>query len=125
MVSYRRGPLVKASVAIIPGVADKELWNCNYEGHHRVRRRRNPSSGPDPCCGAGDVRIGARAQLSPQTGKRAGRWDGGGMAPAETPRERRHRLMNDVFDEIRATRSGFNSAENVPHEVLYERRAVR
>lgn len=57
------------------------------------------------------------------SGRRAGA--GEGSPPAETPRERRRRLMNEVFDEIRATRSGFNSAENVPREVLHERRAVR
>ena len=45
--------------------------------------------------------------------------------PVETPRERRRRLMNEVFEEIRATRSGFNSSENVPREALHERRAVR
>ena len=45
--------------------------------------------------------------------------------PVETPRERRRRLMNEVFEEIRATRSGFNSSENVPRGALYERRAVR
>ena len=50
---------------------------------------------------------------------------GEGSQPAETPRERRRRLMNEVFAEIRATRSGFSSAESVPREVLYERRAVR
>ena len=43
----------------------------------------------------------------------------------EKPRERRRRIMNEVFEEIRTTRSGFNSSENVPREALYERRAVR
>ena len=45
--------------------------------------------------------------------------------PVETPRDRRRRLMTEVFEEIRATRSSFNSSENVPREALYERRAAR
>ena len=39
--------------------------------------------------------------------------------------ERRRRLTNEVFEEIRATRSGFSSSENVPRQTLYERHAVR
>ena len=48
-----------------------------------------------------------------------------GSRAVETPRERRRRLMNEVFDDIRATRSGFNSSDNVPRDELYERRALR
>ena len=50
---------------------------------------------------------------------------GVGSRPVETPRDRRRSLMNEVFEDIRATRSGFRSADNVPREDLYERRAVR
>ena len=50
---------------------------------------------------------------------------GDGSRQVEAPRERRRRLMNEVFEEIRATRSGFSSSENVPRQTLYERRAVR
>ena len=51
--------------------------------------------------------------------------DGDGPRPVETPRERRHRIMDEVFEDIRATRSGFSSSENAPREALHERRAVR
>ena len=47
------------------------------------------------------------------------------LRSVETPRERRRRLMNEVFDDIRASRSGFSAYENVPREELYERRALR
>ena len=50
---------------------------------------------------------------------------GDSSRPVETPRERRRRLMNEVFEEIRATRSGFKSSDNLPREALYQRRAVR
>ena len=33
--------------------------------------------------------------------------------------------MNEVFEEIRATRRGFSSSENVPRQTLYERRERR
>ena len=75
---------------------------------------RNASSRPDPGGGVGGVRIGARARLPERTG--------------EPPRARRRRIMDEVFEDIRATRSGFSSSENVPREALYqrrERRAVR
>ena len=51
--------------------------------------------------------------------------DGDGPKPVETPRERRRRIMAEVFEDVRVTRSGFSSSENVRREVLYERRAVR
>ena len=51
--------------------------------------------------------------------------NGGRSRPVETPRERRRRLMSEVFDDISATRSGFSSADNVPRDDLYERRAIR
>ena len=56
-------------------------------------------------------------------------WHAGGSPwlgmDVEAPRERRRRLMNEVFEEIRATRSGFSSSENLSRQTLYERRAVR
>ena len=48
-----------------------------------------------------------------------------GSRAVEAPRERRRRLMNEVFEDIRATRSGFSSSENVRRDELYERRALR
>ena len=48
-----------------------------------------------------------------------------GSRAVETPRERRRRLMTEVFEDIRASRSGFSAYENVPREELYERRALR
>ena len=50
---------------------------------------------------------------------------GDGPKPVETPRERRRRIMAEVFEDVRVTRSRFSSSENVRREVLYERRAVR
>ena len=49
---------------------------------------------------------------------------GVGSRPMETPRERRRRLMNEVFEDIRSTRSGFSSSDNVPREDLYELQTV-
>ena len=43
----------------------------------------------------------------------------------ETKRERRLRLLNKVFEEIRATRSGFKAADNISREELHDRDAVR
>ena len=43
----------------------------------------------------------------------------------ETDAERRRRLMNDVFEDIRTTRSGFRAADNISRSVLYERDEVR
>lgn len=51
--------------------------------------------------------------------------DGDGRRPVESPRERRRRIMDEVFEDIRATRSGFSSSENIAREALHERRAVR
>ena len=50
---------------------------------------------------------------------------GVGSRPMETPRERRRRLMNEVFEDIRSTRSGFSASDNGPREDLYERRGIR
>ena len=36
----------------------------------------------------------------------------------ETERDRRERLLNEVFEDICATRSGFKAADNVSREVL-------
>ena len=44
---------------------------------------------------------------------------------AETERERRERLLNEVFEDVRATRSEFRAADNVSREALYDRNAVR
>ena len=46
---------------------------------------------------------------------------GDGSRLVETPRERRRRIMDEVFEDIRTTRSGFSSFDNVPRENLYER----
>ena len=35
--------------------------------------------------------------------------------------ERRRRMMNDVIEEIRATRSGFRAADNLSRDELYDR----
>ncbi len=43
----------------------------------------------------------------------------------ETDRERRRRLLNEVFEDIRATRSGFNASDNISREALYDRDAIR
>ena len=43
----------------------------------------------------------------------------------ESERERRERLLNEVFKDICATRSGFRAADNVSREALYDRNAVR
>ena len=44
---------------------------------------------------------------------------------AETERERRGRLLNEVFEDICATRSGFRAADNISREALHDRNAVR
>ena len=44
---------------------------------------------------------------------------------AETERERRQRLLNEVFEDICATRGGFKAADNVSREALHDRNAVR
>ena len=49
----------------------------------------------------------------------------GKTASVEVERERRRRLMNEVFEDIRKTRPGFKASENVSREELYEKRAVR
>ena len=43
----------------------------------------------------------------------------------KSERERRRQLMNEIFEDIRATRSGFKASDNVSREALYERCAVR
>ena len=48
-----------------------------------------------------------------------------GMEPAEMERERRRRLLNEVFEDIRATRSGFSASDNMSREALYDRDAIR
>ena len=55
------------------------------------------------------------------------RADGGAprLEPVETERERRRRLLNAVFEDIRATRSGFNASDNMSREALYDRDAIR
>ena len=46
-------------------------------------------------------------------------------AGGETEAERRERLLDEVFEDLRATRSGFKAADNVSREELYERNAIR
>ena len=54
------------------------------------------------------------------------RTDGGGAGgPAETERERRERLLNEVFEDIYATRGGFKAADSISREALHDRNAVR
>lgn len=43
----------------------------------------------------------------------------------ETERERRGRLLNEVFEDVCATRSGFRTAHNISREALHDRNAVR
>ena len=43
----------------------------------------------------------------------------------ETDSERRKRLMDEVLEDIRTTRSGFRAADNVSREELYERHDIR
>ena len=43
----------------------------------------------------------------------------------ETERERRGRLLDEVFEDICATRSGFKAADNLSQETLHDRHAVR
>ena len=47
------------------------------------------------------------------------------VAAAETERERRERMLWDVFEDIRATRPGFRASENLPREALHDRDAFR
>ena len=44
---------------------------------------------------------------------------------AESERERRQRLLSEVFEDICATRSGFKAADNVSRDALHDRDAVR
>ena len=44
---------------------------------------------------------------------------------AETNRERRRRRLNELFEEIRATRSEFKASDNISRESLHDRNAVR
>ena len=59
--------------------------------------------------------------------QRLGRAGGAGehVPQAETERERRQRLLNEVFEDICATRGGFKAADNVSREALYDRDAIR
>lgn len=43
------------------------------------------------------------------------------VSDGETERERRERLLSEVFDDICATRSGFRAADNVKREALHDR----
>lgn len=42
----------------------------------------------------------------------------------ETERERRRRLLQEAFEDIRATRGGFKASDNVSREALHRRHAV-
>ena len=44
---------------------------------------------------------------------------------AETEGERRRRLLDEVFEDICATRSGFRAGDNVGREALHDRDAIR
>lgn len=44
---------------------------------------------------------------------------------AETEHDRRHRLLNEVFEDICATRSGFKAVDNIPREDLHDRDEIR
>ena len=46
-------------------------------------------------------------------------------AVGETERERRRRLMSEVFEDICATRSGFKASDNISREEIYNRHAIR
>ena len=46
-------------------------------------------------------------------------------ADGETEAERRERLLNEVFEDLCATGSGFKAADNVSREELYGRNAIR
>jgi len=48
-----------------------------------------------------------------------------GRHGAETERERRQRLLNAVFEDIRETRGSFRAADSLARDALYERDAVR
>ena len=53
-------------------------------------------------------------------------YDGSGReAHGETERDRRSRLLSEVFDDIRATRVGFRAADSVSRDALYDGDAVR
>ena len=43
--------------------------------------------------------------------------------PAETERERRKRLMDEVCEDIRTTRPRFTASENLPRSALHEGRS--
>lgn len=48
-----------------------------------------------------------------------------GSEVMETEHERRRRLLNELFEDIRTTRSGFQAADNISREALHEREAIR
>ena len=52
-------------------------------------------------------------------------WTGDQELEVETERDRRRRLLKEVFEDICATRSGFKAADNIPREALYDRNAIR
>ncbi len=57
---------------------------------------------------------------------RDGSDESGARGPdAETEGERRGRLLDEIFEDICATRSGFRAADNLSREALHDRRSVR
>ena len=50
---------------------------------------------------------------------------GGHVPVTETERERRRRLLSEVFEDIRATRGGFKASDNLAREAVYDRYAIR
>ncbi len=49
----------------------------------------------------------------------------GKPAVLEDERERRRRLMTEVFEDIKATRPGFKASDRLSRDELYERREIR
>ena len=43
----------------------------------------------------------------------------------ETEHQRRRRLLDELFEDIRTTRGGFEAADNISREALHEREAIR
>ena len=50
---------------------------------------------------------------------------GGHLPGTETERERRRRLLSEVFEDIRATRGGFRASDNLAREAGYDRDLIR
>ena len=53
------------------------------------------------------------------------RADGPDLPPAESARERRSRLLDEIVGEIAADGGGLRMADNLPRDALYDRDAPR